>query len=139
MGISKQKIDPEKLSKTFGIEYKKSSLYTPIGTKKKKTFHFSLEEKGKKKSVNLFYNPELPDSVFLQIETENGYSSYIEFSNVNKVTYISEYRKIIFESHTKTHFSILEVYWRGQFSLAHGWEEKIYSKSTWAKSDQIKS
>lgn len=122
-------IDPDKISKTFGIKYKKSWFYTEIGSNKKEAFQFVLKEKDGKETMDLFFNPNLPDLISLRIETKNGYQSSIDFYNITKVRYIPEYRKVIFESHGKVNSSILSVYWRGQFDLHSRIEEKGYSKT----------
>lgn len=57
----------------------------------------------------------------------------ISFDNITKVVYIPKYRVVRLESHTKDHFSVLNIYWRGQFDLSCNWDAKIYPKTIWAK------
>jgi len=99
----------------------------------KDTYNFVLNEKSREKSVILSITHSLPKTVSLSIELKNGYRSSVNFGNITKVVYIPKYRAVRLESHTKTHFSILKIYWREQFDLTSGWSEKMYSKTVWAK------
>jgi len=134
MKRKKHIIDPNKLAKTFGIEWKKTNLLVDIKKgDKKESFVFDLREKNKKPSISLIFNYDMPKCIHLNIETKNGYCSSIDFENITKVIYIPQYRAVRLESHTKTHFSILKIYWRGQFDLISNYEEKTYPKTVWAK------
>lgn len=131
--MNKKNIDPDLLSNSFGIKYKvkKQTIYSPKGEESESVFSFNLKEKNKDSSMFIEVHSSLPNSIWLILETKNRYISKIDFSNITDVKYIPEYKKVIFESHTKTNFSILEVYSRGQFTLTHGWKESDYSKSVW--------
>ena len=134
MKRKKHIINPNKLAKTFGIKWKKTNLL--VDTKrgnKKESFVFDLKEKNKKSSVSLIFNHDMPRYVHINIEAKNGYHSSIDFENITKVVYIPQYRAVRLESHTKTHFSILKIYWRGQFDLISNYKEKVYPKTGWAK------
>jgi len=135
----KHAIDPNRLAKTFQIKWRHPSRedpFFPIGKKGKvdrKTYNFILGEEGKEKSMVLSISHDRPRVVSILIEAKNGYQSSIDFGNLTEVIYIPKYRAVRLESNTKTHFSILKIYWRGQFDLSHGLPEGMYSKTIWAK------
>lgn len=137
--MKKHLIDPNQLAETFGIPWT-HSVEEDCETGKiteiyKDSYNFLLNEEGKEESMRLYFNNKYSNSVTLSIETKNGYGSEIYFSNITKVVYIPQYHAIRLESHTSTHYSVLKIYWRGQFDLTINGKEEIYHKTVWAKRD----
>lgn len=138
MGGNRHIVDPDRLAETFGIEWEKSDLHTFLDNEDNFSYCFKLKDKRGESGVELYINDETPNKVYLNIEQLNEYTSTINFGNITKVVYIPEYRKVRFESHTKTHYSVLEIYWRGQFGLIISNDEKYYSESVWGKKESLK-
>jgi hypothetical protein len=136
MGSKSKKhiVDADKLAEIFGIEWEKSELHVFLDDKDGFSYCFKLRNKRGDSGIRLYLYDELPNQVSIDIESQNDYSSSIVFGNITKVKYIPKYRAVRLESHTKTHFSILKIYWRGQFDLLTGLKEENYSKSVWGKS-----
>lgn len=136
--MKKHVIDPNKLAETFGIPWthsvEKDCETGKITKVYKNSYNFLLNEEGREESMRLYFN-KFSNNVTLSIETKNGYGSTIYFSNITKVVYIPQYHAIQLESHTPTHYSVLEISWRGQFDLTINGEEETYPKTVWAKRD----
>ena len=135
--MKKHIIDLEKLVTTFQLpldlgsvkEKHPQGIYEQFGQ-----YIFRLRNTRKEKvSIFLVFDDSMPRDVQLRIEGLNGLESIIDFSKITKVKYIPEYRAVVFESHTKTHFSVLQLYWRGQFDLNMNIPKKYYKKSVWAQ------
>lgn len=92
--------------------------------KKIKTYVFKLGDDSKYKIGSLWFHEDKLNEVNLTVIAKNEYRSTINFLNITKIVYFPKYRAVKFESHTKTHFSVLKVYWRGQFDLFSNWPEK---------------
>ncbi len=135
--MKKHIIDPDRLAKTFSIQYKHYVLDDcetgEIIEENKNVFIFELNEPEREKSVELTFDHDSPDEVRLNIETKNNYNSKISLSGITNVVYIPQYHAVRLESHTKTHFSILKIYWRGQFDFDVNWDEKFYKDSVWSQ------
>lgn len=127
------KINPDKLAKTLQLNYKleKNKVYLENG-QKIDSYIFDLGDDKKERAASLWFSQGL-NEVNLTIIAKNEYRSTVNFTNVTKVIYIPKYRAIRFESHTGNYFSILKVYWRGQFDLFNNWSEKNYKETVWAK------
>lgn len=95
-------------------------------------FRLRTKPKDKTSAFLVFYDT-LPKSIYLRIEELNGLQSSIDFENITRVKYIPKFRAVILESHTKTHFSVLKIYWRGQFDLSSNNPQKYYKDSAWDK------
>lgn len=130
MKLTKNKhiIDPDKLSKTFGIKYKKTNILVNIENQpKKNAFQFLLNEKGRKTSMDLTFSNDLPGTILLRFETKNEYWSELHISNIKKVTYLPEFKKIELEMKAGGYTSKIEILSRGQFSF-FGFYENIKSR-----------
>lgn len=125
-------IDPKKLSQTFKLDYSHEEDYE-TGKKDLNSFNFNLAEPGRRECMMLSFSHSRPKSVTLKLEMPNGYLSFISFENITRVVYISKYRAIRLESHSKNAYSVLKIYWRGQFELQGNLLESIYPETVWAK------
>lgn len=138
--MKKHIINPQKLAETFNIKLEQGSVeegsHEYFGQ-----YIFRLKNKtADRTSVFLVFDDSMPCEVQLRVESLNGLESIIDFNNITKVKYIPEFRAMVIESHTKTHFSVLKLYWRGQFDLNLSIPKKYYKKSVWAQTkNQIPS
>lgn len=137
--MRKNWIDIDKLSDTLGIKYEKTSLYVVEGSNEY-SFCFKLYNSESIKIIKkrgfeplkLFISPQIKNTVFLQTRIYEQYSSTIDFGKITDVTFIPEYKKVIFESMLESTFSILVIYGVGMFDLHYGGDKSVYKKTIWA-------
>lgn len=123
------KIDIDKLSKTFGIKatHPKDCNFDYdsrepkyLGEKiDKNKFDFELGDDKSQKFITLSLFKNNPDTVFLIWEDRNKLKSTLSFSNISKVIYNQEFRYVEFISKSKSTYSKLKIWGRGQFDFIH--------------------
>lgn len=132
--MKKTGINPGKLSKIFKVKYKESYDYVLTEESSKvKTYVFKLGDDREYKTASLYFHEDRLDEVNLTVELKNEYRSSINFTHITKIVYIPKYRAVRFESHTSRHYSILKIYWRGQFDLFSNLLGKNYKETVWVK------
>lgn len=131
------KLNPKKISKTFKIAFKTEEDRAFANDDRIKSYVFSLGDDKNEKVCYLRFNADRLDEINLTTIAKNEYRSTVNFSNITEVIYIPKYRAVRFESHTGDFYSILKVYWRGQFDLFINWPEKTYKNTIWSEDKDI--
>lgn len=121
------KIDIIKLSKTFSIKATHpndcnfdydSREFKYLGEKiDKNRFDFELGSDNDHKFITLSLFKDNPNNVFLIWEDKNKLRSTFSFSNISKVIHNQEFRYVEFISESKSTYSKLKIWWRGQFDF----------------------
>jgi hypothetical protein len=132
------KLNPNKISETLKLDFK--TTYDMVSSNsriKTKSYIFKLGEDEKQKVASMYFHEDESDNINITVIEKNNYRSNIVFSKITKIVYIPKYRAVRFESHTKSYFSILKVYWRGQFDLFVNLQQRNYKKTIWAKEKSV--